>query len=143
MLKLNLNIANLILKTTLSVTVEFWCQTFETISIVWTLARLSMTYRYVLQDVNILSYEKSPVHLFLILAFGIEGLSNSRFSGRTIAPLIVCFDWPAGVLRWGFPLYRTVFIWILIVPYSFHQDSHCTAHFSLGFPLTRTFFIRI
>ena len=37
-----------------------------------------MTYRYVLQDVNILSYEKSPVHLFLILAFGIGGLRNSK-----------------------------------------------------------------
>ena len=27
----------------------------------------------------------------------------SSFLGRTIAPMIVCFDWPAGVIRWGAP----------------------------------------
>ena len=81
--------------------------------------------------------------LAMSLCLGNEILFNSAvcfptFLGRTIAPLIVCFDLPAGVVRWGFPLYRTVFIWILIVPYSFHQDSHCTAHFSILFQWYRT-----
>ena len=48
-----------------------------------------MTYRYVLQDVNILSYEKSPVHLFLILAFGIEGLSKLFCFLRILSAYIV------------------------------------------------------
>ena len=56
------------------VTVEPWCQTLKTCSIIWTLAWLTMTYKYVLQNAHILSYEKSQV--FLILAFGIEILNN-------------------------------------------------------------------
>ena len=62
-----------------------------------TLARLTMTYKYVvLQNLNMLSYEKYPVNLFHILAFGIEGLrffvlraeatKNSRKSLRVHLP---------------------------------------------------------
>ena len=41
-----------------------------------TLARLIITYLYFYNMSTFLCYEKFPLNLFLILAFGIEGLSN-------------------------------------------------------------------